>query len=327
MAETRHLFDVLNQMEHTQPLLAKADEVLLRFASEPLLSGTYQTPQSPPYHSEGPMVRDHLRLMLASLFAITDGTIRLTEIEEFARLKGYEDEIEEMHQTILENAATFEVFCLIHDAGKQFCLVKDDNGVMHYHGHEKEIYRPDVQQLLGRLGVAYRLQERDIEMIVPLISYHLVPLHRFKTKAEAKDVEVITKFAADQGIDADDFIDMLQAVALLDQVMGSRQNGGVNADHLTNFFIAERAYAPWKLAEKEAARALERKRAAQRVFLESGLDGAGVMLVTGQTPGRALGNLLKQLQAAAKGEREVDPTWPPALKKNIESAKGKFEAL
>lgn len=334
MPETKHLLDVLRQIENTAPLLARADEVLLRFQSEPLMAGVYATPQSGEHHAEGPTVRSHLRLFLASLFAITDGTVKLLEIEEFARMKGYEEEIQEMQQMLMENPTTFEVFALIHDVGKPFCLTQDPDGMVHYHGHAKEIYRPEIRSLLYRLAEAYKLPDRDVEMIIPLVSYHLVPLYRFKKAANAKDVEVISKFATEQGEDPDDFIDMLQAAILLDQVMGSRQIVGgkmtVSATHLTNFFIAERAYAPWKLAAKEKARNEARKRIAQKTFREAGLDGAGIMALTGIKSGRELGDLLKKLHAVVLDGGELPKSvdsWKDELVRRIGAAKAKFGEL
>ncbi|HBK33615.1 TPA: hypothetical protein DEP34_01310 [Candidatus Uhrbacteria bacterium] len=86
--------------------------------TEPLFAESLLTPQSPSYHGEGPFLRDHLQSMLAALFAITQGDIHLLEAEELRRLKGFEEEILEVEETIREHAALFEVFILVHDIGK-----------------------------------------------------------------------------------------------------------------------------------------------------------------------------------------------------------------
>lgn len=99
--------------------LSRADETLAKVRKKyPVLSDTLESPQSPDKHAEGPRVNDHLRLMLAALYAILDGRINLLEIEEFARMKGYEGEIEEIERTIKEWAAWYEVFVLMHDIAK-----------------------------------------------------------------------------------------------------------------------------------------------------------------------------------------------------------------
>lgn len=316
MGETQHLIQVARRIEHDVVLRDRADEILRSLEKEPLMDGLYETPMSPPHHCEGPTVRSHLRLMLMSLYAILDGRIRLVEIEEFARLKGLGDEIAEMQTIIQANPTTLEVFCLIHDVGKQFRVSIDARDQIHYHGHEKDIYRPDVRSLLYRLAEQYRLADRDVEMIMPLVSYHLEPLHRFRASAHARDVRLIAEFATKQGQDSDDFIDLLQACVLLDQVLGSRP---ATATHLANFFVAEREYAPWKLAQKEAARALERKRAVHKVMVECRLDGHGLMALTGMKPGRELGVLLKRIQGAVLGEEvaEIEEMWKDEIEKRI----------
>ena len=331
MGETLHLLQVARRIEHDVVLRDRADVVLRGLEKEPLMDGLYETPMSNRFHAEGPTVRSHLRLMLMSLFAILDGKIHLLEIEEFARLKGMEDEIQEMEQMLTENPATFEVFCLIHDVGKQFKVFVDDQDHIHYHGHAKEIYRPEIRDLLYRLAAQYKLEDRDVEMIVPLVAFHLEPLHRFRTSAHKKDVELIAKLGAKQGQDSDDFMNMLQAAILLDQVFGSREVVGekitTDANHLVNFLIAEREYAPWKLAQKEAARALERKRSLHKVLVEAKLDGHGMMQLTGMKPGRELGDLLKKIQAAVLEEGELPKeasAWKDELARRLLLARARL---
>lgn len=86
--------------------------------TEPLFAESLLTPQSPSYHGEGPFLRDHLQSMLTALFAINEGDLHLLEVEELRRLKGFEQKILEVEETIREYAALFEVFILVHDIGK-----------------------------------------------------------------------------------------------------------------------------------------------------------------------------------------------------------------
>lgn len=117
--QTEFLDDAMRRVEFDGALRLRADATLDRSASdEPLIADALRAPQTPPHHAEGPCLRDHLRLMLQTLYAVLDGTLRLTNVEEFARLKGFEGEVKEMEETIKENAALFEVFALCHDAAK-----------------------------------------------------------------------------------------------------------------------------------------------------------------------------------------------------------------
>ncbi len=113
-------FDVLlSRIEHDLELSDRAQAMLHACArSEPLIAETLQTPQDIRYHAEGPTVFDHLRLMLMSLYAIVQGKLKLTHVEELARLKGYRHEVEELENTIREHASWFEAFILVHDVAK-----------------------------------------------------------------------------------------------------------------------------------------------------------------------------------------------------------------
>jgi hypothetical protein len=57
-------------------------------------------------------------MMLMSLYAIEVGKLRLTEVEELARMKGYEHEVEELETLMREHVSWFEAFVLVHDAAK-----------------------------------------------------------------------------------------------------------------------------------------------------------------------------------------------------------------
>lgn len=124
--ETEFLADAIARVRREASLTSQADE-LLRSAShdEPLIAQSLATPQSPPYHSEGPMMHDHLRLILTVLYALTDEHLHLVNVEEFRAMKGYEGEVDEMEEMIKENVSLFEVFALCHDAAKWACVAFD----------------------------------------------------------------------------------------------------------------------------------------------------------------------------------------------------------
>lgn len=117
-------FDVLmNRLETDQELFHRAEAMLHAVSTaEPLLAETLRTPQDIRFHAEGPFVKDHLRLMLMSLYAIEEGKLRLGEIEELARMKGYEQEIEELEELMREHVSWFEAFILLHDSAKWHCV-------------------------------------------------------------------------------------------------------------------------------------------------------------------------------------------------------------
>jgi hypothetical protein len=142
-------FDVLmRRVCVDQKLYNRADAMLHAVSTaEPLVADSLCTPQDIRFHAEGPFVRDHLRLILMSLYAIQDGTLRLTEIEELRRLKAYGYEIEELNNIFKENFAWFEAFALCHDAAKWASVVfvspeKSRGAELGF--NSKLTYEPDV---------------------------------------------------------------------------------------------------------------------------------------------------------------------------------------
>ncbi|MFH1631807.1 MAG: hypothetical protein ABIA47_02145 [bacterium] len=115
----------------TMPFLAWLDTFVLtsdnlRLASEeleraekkaPALKAYRTTPQSAEWHSEGWSVDSHIIRIIAGLMAVENGA-SLIQIDEFARHKHLKPEIDEIEQTIRENAATLMAFALVHDIGK-----------------------------------------------------------------------------------------------------------------------------------------------------------------------------------------------------------------
>ncbi|MEK7665712.1 MAG: hypothetical protein AAB337_02425 [Patescibacteria group bacterium] len=318
MVHTVHLSEALERIEHDVILLERANQTLIEWEHEPLIASMFETQQTPPHHCEGKTVRSHVQRILFHLYAIVEGKLSLMEIEEFARHKELGYEIQELEETVRENAATFEVFALLHDIGKPFRANFDKEGRVHYIGHEKEIYRPEVMELISRMATRYRLTDDDVNYLVPLISLHLEPLKRCSRGVDPKHINFFTRFAVGERLDPDDFINLLLGGTLLDQTLGSIP---AVPQHLVNVFLSELAYAPWKTEERAREKALARKRDEQNIFHEVGLDGAAVMKLTGMRPSRDLGELLKALQATAKGTAPMDKQWSRELQHRVQEAK------
>lgn len=316
--ETIYLDEALKRFEKKRSLWEQADNVLRRWAHENLLTSLCATPQTPPYHLEGKTVGDHLRRMLAGLFAVLDGTIPLSSLEEFARLKGFEEQIKKMEETIKEKAATFEVFTLVHDVGKFFRQQIEPNGRVRYFGHEKEIFQPVVLDLLRRLSEDYRLGDDEINHLVSLVSWHLEPLRRFFSGHEAKHVHLLEKLCQKAGLDPEPQLDLLQAAAFLDQTLGACPPCYVQ---VVNMISARHEHAPWKKEELVRRRAEERKRIERRIFRSVGLDGEAIMKLTRQSGSREFGNFLRTLQTAVRNEQLEDQTWPNELRQRIKLAR------
>lgn len=170
--ETLFFDEAIERVRQDHALRERADALLAAAAAqEPLIRDLLATPQSPHYHAEGPYVEDHLRLILMSLYAVAEGKLRLREVEEFARMKGYEGEVEELEQTLKEHVATFEVFAFCHDAGKwptvSFTAEKGSRG--HALGFNQPIdYRWEPFQISERA----KLRERYVELYEQFADQH-----------------------------------------------------------------------------------------------------------------------------------------------------------
>src|SRR3989338_7546916 len=109
--QTRSLDEVMSWVECDGHVSSHAQSLIYAAAAqEPLIAQSLKTPQDIRYHAEGPVLHDHLRLMLAFLFAVVEEKIHLIDIEEFRRLKGYEGEIEELEEMLKEHVSFFQVF-------------------------------------------------------------------------------------------------------------------------------------------------------------------------------------------------------------------------
>lgn len=147
-SDTEFFDDWMKKIIFDQKLYDKAEAVLHGAATaEPLVADSLRTPQDIRFHAEGPFVKDHLRLMLMSLYAIVNGEVHLSDIEELRRMKGYEFEVEELEELLKEHAAWFEVFVLCHDAAKwaTVTFVSPENSRGFEFGfNQKLTYEPDV---------------------------------------------------------------------------------------------------------------------------------------------------------------------------------------
>ncbi len=259
--ETEYLDAIIEKIEGDVHLRHHAQAILDGVAAqEPLVAQSLLTPQDVRYHAEGPVMLDHLTLMLMVLTAVCEGKVHLVDIEEFRRLKGYEGEIQELEDTLKEYVAFFQVFILMHDVCKwvslsfssskegalsfetyrdryavfakqhsekspreiqaQFYLVNRID--VHYYHHARHIHTRVYQELLERLCQAHGLSERDHEMVDDLVSHHMEFGSDFDV-VRPKRIHRYIHLATKRGYDADDFIDLMQGCQFLDGVCGSKR--------------------------------------------------------------------------------------------------------
>ena len=125
-------------------------------------------PQTPPYHAEGAFVSDGVERALAGLYAIADGA-SLLGIEEFARERNFQKELNELSFTLQEQFAGLALYLLVHDVAKPNVLVLDapvgSKGELE--GFAQHRYRKDKQAsteeraLYGKLFKSHQAQSNE----------------------------------------------------------------------------------------------------------------------------------------------------------------------
>ena len=96
--ETRFFLDWVNDELFHSDIIRQAEDTFLQAAKQfPEIARFQTTPQSAPWHCEGPVLSDHVKRILAGIYAIVNGA-QLLEIEELAREKSLAGEIYEMQE-------------------------------------------------------------------------------------------------------------------------------------------------------------------------------------------------------------------------------------
>lgn len=177
--ETAYFLDWLEGL-FSAGYLAQAREVLQQAENKVSALKAYRTtPQSAPWHVEGPVVADHVERALAGLEAILDGA-SILEIEELARYKELREEIVELQETIRENAATMRAFVLLHDIAKTVTINFDapPGSKGEKEGFQQHKYRSQTQaskaemNLYQKLYKAFTVAHSDLDQIQLMAKFY-----------------------------------------------------------------------------------------------------------------------------------------------------------
>jgi hypothetical protein len=179
---------------------------------------------------------------------------------------------------------------------------------IHYPHHDRLIHTPVYRALLERFVFAHKLSARDANILEEFISNHLDFIQDF-FEVRPKKMRRYLKMSEKNNVDSDDFIDLMQGVIFLDMTVGSAQENDnglwYDASILFNCFKAEHEYTPGKRDKK--LQLMEHDRATKRnqLFKEVGLDGIGLMDLLEIEAGPKLGKVLRQVQDAVIGKKDM----------------------
>ncbi|RMD50808.1 hypothetical protein D6827_03300 [Candidatus Parcubacteria bacterium] len=111
------------QMQDSMALRAARDSIYEVEAKVPVIALYRTLPQSPPWHSEGSVLMDHVERMLVALYAIAREDFSILSLDEFASIHDLEPDFYIIQDIIRENFATLSAFIFLHDIGKQDTII------------------------------------------------------------------------------------------------------------------------------------------------------------------------------------------------------------
>jgi hypothetical protein len=298
--ETRFLAEVTAAVFADQQINRLVSEVLERI----------RTDKKMPRFSSWPT--EKLFSSLGFLYAVVDGKVHLSEIEELRREKIFLGEVEEAEEIMKEKVASLEVFLLTSSFD---CSEKENS-------RPCSIVKTEKRAVLQRLAEVFRLSADESEDV-----FHLILLYERVTagfsQAPARSLfEYLVRACQKYGRDADDFLDLLLAAVFLAAVIG--ENRGPQM--FFNFLSAERTFSLERSAARRQRQAEKGRRAEQARLRQAGLDGTALMTLFKMKPGPEFGQCLAAIQAFARGEGELSGV-PEVLRGEIISRIIKFKSL
>lgn len=194
-----------------------------------------------------------------------------------------------------------------------------------YPHHGQMMFSPVHHQLLRRVAQAHELTDIHTAMLEDIVARHIT-FTRF-AKSPEHAMKPFLHIARVRGYDADDFIDLIQGVILLDFVCGSVRMGPHGRWHEIDLLVqaikSEHEADPARRAEKLHARREQEHRRRLRLFQEVGLDGLALMELLEMEPGPAFGKTLRQIHAALIGRGEM-PTFGKKIDEELGVRAGKY---
>lgn len=187
---TSFFLDWMQENVMIEPYLRQANDLFIKASQKSeSISKLKRIPQSAPWHIEGRFASDGVVRMLAGIYAIQDGA-HLLHIEELARHKILEAEVEELNQIICENAATLQTFALVHDIAKAETLSFDspegslgEREGFFKHKHRKSLYAGEQEiELYNKLFRAFEVANQDLnesELVAEFYDKYEIKTHYF----------------------------------------------------------------------------------------------------------------------------------------------------
>lgn len=187
------------------------------------------------------------------------------------------------------------------------------------------------EALALREGLTEEAKWQTRELVLHLGSAFSIFSHR----EDAGAYERFLKLLQARKIHEEPFVRLLQALMFCLFVAGAMQSSAHGVWHdmsvVEAFLRAEHSAVPARRALAERRREEEKKRAWQRLFQETKLDGAGLLELFQMKPGPEFGRLLHVVQKMARGEEgelpKLDSAVHQELIQRLQEAQTRFLSL
>jgi hypothetical protein len=248
----------------------EAEKVLQLLASNESFSALCKTPQSGPFHTEGPTTEAHLLRGLTVLFACQKKEQGILAVDEWLAAKNLRGFFMRLQETLEKEKNFLTAYFLAHDIGKKDTAHSDEKG-WHYPQHAERGAAPEYAAFREACLVACSRPVSEAKFLRELVRVHMEIIREIRSSPETKILAIAKEVAERQGINVARFIALLPAAFLLDAVTGSRDEyikGFEKAALMLRF--AEREYATFPEIQGEDELRLHREqKETRRKLLES----------------------------------------------------------
>ncbi len=160
--------------------------------------------------------------------------------------------------------------------------------------------------VIDRMAENLGLTEEEKSLLTFAVEQHMNPLTKFDKAGEAKDFEFFLKKAEEAKVNPEKAMRILEAIVLLDGVLGTRKADLNNPESLVlngvplrKFLEAEQKYPTYRAEQEAKAREAERSRKIKEALAKAGLGANDLQQLLGMKPGKEFGMMMKNIERAA----------------------------
>lgn len=304
---TEHFSVWLEQCLKNTQAHHKAKKIMERLRVQDSFHALCKTPQSAPFHTEGPCVEAHLERSLTVLFACGEGS-DVRDVDEWSAAKDAAGFFLRLQETLLQEKDFLTAYILSHDIGKKDTAFEDKNG-WHYPEHAQKSAGAEYAAFREACLIACNRPPSEAKLLRELIRIHMEIIWEISDNPETRILAVAKEVAERQGLNVARFMAIIPAAFFLDAVVGSCHvalTGFEKAAAMLRY--AEREYATFpKQKEEDNLRIHREQKEIRRKLLEkSGLSPEEWFVRLNTPYGKERGRVAEILNNFIRGTESED---------------------